>query len=229
MYSHSVFAEEYIYPSLYMKPLEPCKRFSKIEKQIEVTDEDPNFEQIISRAIDLNNDGICELFLPAPKYEIGNNFGWEEIYRTDGTKYEKIGDVTGFWLGKERNGYARIFEPTATGHRTNPTFTLNVMYFNGQYYSAEHISKSTYGNYLNKALKAYKSKDYETARKVYLNAYRFNKEQYLKDANNLTLVLIKQGKCKDAIKLLNKHLKNLSSEDKEYIKSAKHNIRLCTK
>lgn len=225
--SHSVATENYIYPPLYTKPIEPCKRFRQIEKQIEVTEEEPDFQQYISRAIDLNNDGVCELFLTSPKYEIGNSIGWEEIYRTDGAKYEKIGQVTGYWLGKERNGYARIFEPAASGHRTNPTFTLNVLYFDGNYYSPEYISKLTYGNYRNKALKAYKTKDYETARKYYLNAYRFNKEKYLKDANNLALVLIKQNMCKDATQLLNKHLKNISSDDKDYIKSAKHNLKLC--
>ncbi len=222
-------ADIYTFPPLYKGETEPCTRFNNIEDTLtpikDVQSEGYNF---ISKAIDLNNDGVCELFVSATRASAGNTGGWDDLYMTDGTEYKKIADyLPYFWLGSERNGYARLFVGENAGHKTNPIYVVNVLYFDGEKYVIEHGSNASYGYYTDNGLSAYKEKDYETAEKWYLNAYRMNREALLKDANNLALTLIKLGKCQEATDLLRKHLNDPLPEDRRFTNSANFNLKLC--
>ena len=92
-FTNSYSKELYVYPELYSKPTHPCKRFKEIESKIETRNMGPEYEKIISEALDLNNDGICELFTPSASFESGNSGGWTDIYSTDGKNHKLIGQL----------------------------------------------------------------------------------------------------------------------------------------
>jgi hypothetical protein len=215
LFSKHIFASsQYIYPALYDKKSPSCVRLENIEKKLLLSFNGDSTENspaaYIDKAFDIDNDGICDVFLYPPSDMVGSGGPWHFIYNIKENGFKELGATTMGsvvqWLGAEKNGYARLYVPAYIGHRTNPTYTTNVYYFNGSKYEIEYKSKSSYGYLVNQGLKAYKKKDYSNAEKWYLNAYRMKGEKQIQDANNLALVYIKTTRYKQAIALVTKHL-----------------------
>jgi hypothetical protein len=161
-------------------------------------------------AVDLTQDGQCEIFLDMPAMYEGNGNSHTTVLIKRNGEFVEAGGISwtpeSWWYGEVRNGYVRIFVPTYTGHRTNPEHVTAVYAFDGEKYVEESAVTATHGFYLDQGLKAYRAGNFELAERYYQNAYRMRAEPGLSDANNLALVWLKLGKTAAAKALLGMHL-----------------------
>jgi len=169
------------------------------------------------RAIDLNQDGICEYIL---KYYDGGPNTIEEIYEIEDNKLHQIyfGWENSFkWAERSDNGYARMINHYYTGHKTNPIWKFSILEYDGERYSGAYSPELTYGQMRDFGLKEYKLKNYEVAEIYFRNILKlYSFRNPTTDLNNLALVLIKQDKLEDAKNLLFEELKKRKSPDTFY-------------
>lgn len=226
----TAWSSTYVYPEKIEVDFDcdlPLKKIQEIESYY--SDSEMGWQGVAkAKAVDLNSDGICEVFLDTPAMYEGNGNASTSIIFLENEKFKQVGNMRGYpklwWYGKPVNGYPRIFVPSNAGHRTNPILVTDVFYFNKKRFVLEFDSKFSHGRYMELALKAYKSKKYNIAENYYLNAFRMNGEKRLQDANNVSIVWIKQKKYNLAEKLLTKLIK--TSKDKKQLASAYYNIGL---
>ena len=166
----------------------------------------------VGHAIDLNNDGKAEIFLMPGRVAYGVGVGWYEIFTELDGKYVQIGGASiWFSLGKSRNGFARILHQINIGERTNPTYVVNVSYYDGEKYVAEHTTELSYGQMEQLGLDAYRRKDYEAAERRFLNVIHSGLGHHVRNENNLAAVLMRTDRNAQAIERLKAALKELDS------------------
>lgn len=254
----------YVYPSLYEKEIPDCTPDESIlndflSESWEAREYLENAKLV--KSIDLNSDGLCEIFMLPSNALFGNSGAFLIAYSLRSGRYERLHEpfihsrgiyiydkhndeydlkenswdlIVGvenhnFWFGDKKNGWPRIIAPGYVGHRTNPIYVTRVYYYDGKRYALEFNSGSSHGRFTELAYEAYKAKDYDVAEKWYLNAYRMHGERNIDSANDLALVYIKQGRCPEAVSLLNKHLDSLepSELESEIVKAVHFNLSLC--
>lgn len=166
--------------------------------------------------VDLNEDGQCEYFV---------TWNWGRrctpvttIVKSDGGTFREVGEHQGASVeafAEKRNGYYRLVISTWGGPRANTIYTASVLYFDGKSYKCEFCKKNSHGGYMDLAKEAYDKGDFKLSEIYYWNAYSINGERKLSDANNLSLVYIRQRKHKEAISLLESHLSFSDEKIKE--------------
>ncbi len=214
----TAYSEAYRYPetvNLNVKCKADIKTIEILEQEYSYNQDCPNSVAKVS-SLDLNQDGLCE-------YYVTSDWGRRCTPVTDLVKIDpnKITPILNFngepidVYGPIKNGYPKLIHYTWGGHRTNIIFTANVYVFNGEKYVCEFCKDNSHGGYIDLAKKSYDEKDYFHAEIYYWNAYVINKKSRLSDANNLSLVYIKQKEYQKAINLLEKHLSLSDTKIKE--------------
>ncbi len=157
--------------------------------------------------VDLNFDSKCELILKYQDREAYPNNTPCKIFKIDNNNISEIGFF--FWenvvFASKSNGYYQILSKYFEGHKTNPTYYLQVFHFDGKSYSLIKIPYFTIGQYQDLGKQSYDNKKYGDAEKYYHNAYTMSKvfkDNQILDANNLALVWIKQNKFDNAKSIL---------------------------
>lgn len=144
------------------------------------------------------------MFVAPPRADVGTAGGWLDIYTLRGESYEPIGSIPdlGFRLGRSKNGYARLLVNAYLGHRTNPTYVVHVLAFNGESYVSEHSSRMSHGQMEAKGLEAYRQGSYELAERWFTSILRRGGGLLLHDENNLAVVYLRTGRYQAALDLL---------------------------
>ena len=200
----NLFGEEiFVYPEKYEHTgYDTCK----VPVQEARSECDPTRSIKAEFLYDLNNDGICELFVPDEPC-FGNGGPFYHLFEWRNGKLKLIGAVNpAFWLAKKYNGYAQILYPSYFGHRTNPGNTVAVQRYDGKRYQFLPVPEISYCGYGDLGMKYYKNHDYLKAEIYYLNLYRMKREEDIHSANDLAVTWIKLQKYGQAEILLKKHI-----------------------
>lgn len=209
----------YVYPNIVnINTIKKCSNQDIIENKLidSIKRElDSPYKGIIEiKKVDLNNDSICEIIILYQDREAYPNYTPTKIFEIRNNCAREIGFF--FWenisFAEKDKEFLQILSKNYEGHKTNPVWYLDVFCFDGKSYKPLNIPHFTIGQYRDLGLKAFQRKEYETAEKYYLNAYRMSKilqENQILDANNLALVWIKLKKLDKAKSLLLETISNL--------------------
>ncbi|NPV51857.1 MAG: hypothetical protein HPY60_11790, partial [Candidatus Methanofastidiosum sp.] len=167
------------------------------------------------RTVDLNKDGQCEYIL---NYYNGGSDIVKEIYIVQNEKLKKVSEIWGghLWGEYDENGYIQIINIYYTGQKTNPVWKFSILRFDGEKYSSYYAPDLTYGKMRELGLQEYKQKNYEFAEIYFRNVLSVYQYENSTDINNLSLVLIKRNKLKEAKELLFEELKSRKSPETFY-------------
>ncbi len=157
----------------------------------------------IIQKIDLNNDGKAEVFLEPRPVDMGTGGPWFEIYQEINGNFEHIGGTdmgTNYGsLGESKNGYAQLIVGAYRGHRTNPTYVVDVYAYDGERYVLDHASTLSRGHMEEFGIEAYRAKDYVTAEKWFRNLTRSGLGNPVQAENNLALVLLRTKRYQEVL------------------------------
>lgn len=202
-------AEFYMYPAPYehgdgLGATVNEEAVAELLRMHSYADSEERWKSHVEHRIDLNNDGKAEVFVSPPRVDVGTAGGWLDIYALQEGEYVSIGSIPdqGFRLGRSKKGYARLLVNAFLGHRTNPTYVVHVLAFDGESYVSEHSSHMSHGQMRAKGLEAYRKGKYELAEKWFLSIWRRGGGVLLHDENNLAVVYLQTGRYQAALDLL---------------------------
>jgi len=171
-------------------------------------------EKILDQ-IDLNGDGICELYVQNTSTS-GTGGYIQGIFQKRGEKYELIADLFGFdlQLAEKKNGYYQFIYHEVTYEKSEKAEVPVLYQFNGQEYVRAKTPRWSSKKYNIKGVEKYKQKDYKTAILYFSNALRvrtlYNRGYDIK--NNLALCYIKLKKHEKADQILSEILTSINND-----------------
>lgn len=170
--------------------------------------------------LDLNGDGICELFVQNTKTS-GTGGYIQGLFKKNGEKYELIADLFGFdlQLAEKVNGYYQLVYHKVYASEGGKSEYPSLYQFNGKEYVQVKAPSTNSNQYNAKGVDYYRKKDYKTAILYFTNALRVRVSAYTDRGynikNNLSLCYIKMKDYGKAEQILNEILTSIN-KDRSY-------------
>ncbi len=213
-----------------------CKcQFDTLEVKSKIEEKNFSYESRSDQVskfnfVDLNNDGDCEVVHKFSSSVRGWPYDFIMLYiiSKEGS-INKIGDFGSYFVSfaKPHDQWLQINETHFEGHKTNPTYYIRTLRFDGEKFKVAYSPKLTRGEFQDLALKAYKSEDYQTALTSFKNVLAFpnlSANEALASANDVAITMIKLGQSDEVEPYLMQFTKE--AELKKVIASAYFNIGL---
>ena len=163
-----------------------------------------------STLVDLNADGVCEVFLTTPDIYAAKPISTMRLFVQQNGVYRSSKAHTwrtpNWWFGGPHNHYPQIVVSDSVKNRCASNHVTQVYYFDGVGYVKEAASGVSHGELVKLGKKAFGENDLVAAERHYLNAFRSCHESDLQDASNLALVWIALGRADEARQLVQERL-----------------------